>query len=164
MTRAAGRMKVMEGKEGSILIDDTYNASPLATLHGLKTLGSLDTVGRKIAIVGDMLELGEYTREAHLKVGKMAAESVHMLFTVGNRARIIAESALDNGMSGEIVVQCENARDAGREVLKVLKAGDVIYIKGSQGMRLERAVKMLLADHLDPHTHLVRQEEEWLKR
>jgi UDP-N-acetylmuramoyl-tripeptide--D-alanyl-D-alanine ligase len=67
-------------------------------------------------------------------------------------------------MNGEAVIQCENSRDAGREVLKILQSGDVVYLKGSQGMRMERAVKMLLADHIDPHQHLVRQEEEWLKR
>lgn len=164
MERAGGRMRVLEGKSGSTIIDDTYNASPLATEHGIRTLGGLDVKGRKIAIVGDMLELGEYTREAHLKVGKLAAEHTHILFCVGNRARIVAEGALDNGMRDENVVQCDNARDAGREVLKILKGGDVVYVKGSQGMRLERAVKMLLADHIDPNLNLVRQEEEWLKR
>lgn len=164
MHRAGGRMRVLPGKAGSIIIDDTYNASPLATEHGIKTLGTLDVKGRKIAIVGDMLELGEYTREAHLKVGKYAQQHAHMLFTVGNRARAVAEGALDNGMRDGDVVQCDNARDAAREVLNILKEGDVVYVKGSQGMRLERAVKMLLADHVDPVENLVRQEEEWLKR
>ena len=163
MKRAAGRMRVLEGKDNTIIIDDTYNASPLATEHGLHTLGQLDAK-RKIAVLGDMLELGEYTKEAHTKAGSVAAKNAHILFTVGNRARHIAEGALDNGMNGEAVIQCENSRDAGREVLKILQAGDVVYLKGSQGMRMERAVKMLLADHIDPHQHLVRQEEEWLKR
>ena len=164
MRRAGGRMRVLDGKDGSIIIDDTYNASPLATEHGLKTLGALSARGRKIAIVGDMLELGEYTREAHLRVGKYAQQNAHMLFTVGNRARAVAEGALDNGMRDGDVVECDNARDAAREVLNILKEGDVVYVKGSQGMRLERAVKMLIADHIDPTTNLVRQEEEWLKR
>ena len=163
MKRAAGRMRVLEGKMNSILVDDTYNASPLATMHGLHTLGNLDGK-RKIAVLGDMLELGEYTKEAHTKVGALAAKTAHLIFTVGNRARTTAEAALDNGAAGESVIQCENSRDAGREVLKILQPGDMVYLKGSQGIRMERAVKMLLADHLDPSINLVRQDEEWLKR
>ena len=68
MKRAAGRMKLLEGKDNTVIIDDTYNASPLATEHGLHTLGQLDAK-RKIAVLGDMLELGEYTKEAHIKGG-----------------------------------------------------------------------------------------------
>lgn len=159
-----GRMRMLPGMNGSIIIDDTYNASPKATEHGLKTLGELKTKGRKIAVVGDMLELGEFTREEHYKIGMIAAKNAHKLYTVGIRSRAIAEGALDGKMLDENIMQCDTSIDAGKELVQILKEGDVVYVKGSQGMRMERAVKMILAETHNPHHYLVRQEKEWMHR
>lgn len=159
-----GRMRLLKGMNGSIIIDDTYNASPKATEHGLKTLSEIETTGRKIAVLGDMLELGSHTRDEHYKIGKIAAKSCHRLYTVGIRSRVTAEGALDEKMRDENIMQCDTSIDAGKELVKVLQEGDVLYIKGSQSIRMERAVKMILAETHDYKKVLVRQESDWLKR
>ncbi len=159
-----GRMRLLSGMNGSVIIDDSYNASPKATEHGLKTLAEIDTKGRKIAVLGDMLELGEHTRDEHYKIGKIAAKSCHKLFTVGIRSRVIAEGALDEKMLDENIMECETSIDAGRELVKILQEGDIIYVKGSQSMRMERAIKMILAETHNPASVLVRQEDEWSRR
>lgn len=159
-----GRMRLLSGMNSSIIIDDTYNASPKATEHGLKTLSDMETSGRKIAVLGDMLELGVHTRDEHYKIGLEAAKSCHKLYTVGIRARVIAEGALDGGMLDENIMQCDTAIDAGKELVQVVAPQDIIYMKGSQGIRMERTVKMILAETHDPKHVLVRQEKEWLSR
>jgi len=157
-----GRMRLLPGMNGSVIIDDTYNASPKATEHGLQTLGDIDAKGRKIAVLGDMLELGEFTRDEHYKIGMVAAKSAHKLFTVGIRSRATAEGALDGKMLDENIMQCDSSLEAGKELVQLVGAGDVIYVKGSQSMRMERAVKMILAETHDPRKVLARQEREWL--
>jgi UDP-N-acetylmuramoyl-tripeptide--D-alanyl-D-alanine ligase len=159
-----GRMRILPGMNGSVIIDDTYNASPKATEHGLKTLSEIKTKGRKIAVLGDMLELGQHTRDEHYKIGLVAAVSAHKLYTVGIRSRAIAEGALDGKMLDENIMQCDTSIDAGKELVQVLGEGDVVYMKGSQGIRMERAVKMILAETHDPRRYLVRQEKEWQHR
>ncbi len=159
-----GRMRLLKGMNGSIIIDDTYNASPKATEHGLKTLSEMDVKGRKIAVLGDMLELGSHTRDEHYKIGMEASKSCHKLYTVGIRARVMAEGALDGKMSDENIMQCDTSIDAGKELVQVLGPNDVVYMKGSQGIRMERAVKMILAETHNPAQVLVRQEKEWQSR
>lgn len=159
-----GRMRLLPGMNGSIIIDDTYNASPKATEHGLKTLSEMKTTGRKIAVLGDMLELGLHTRDEHYKIGLDAAKSCHKLYTVGIRSRIIAEGALDGKMLDENIMQCDTAIDAGKELVQVLGPNDIVYMKGSQSIRMERAVKMILAETHNPKKVLVRQEREWLNK
>ena len=163
-TKPRGRMRLLHGMNDSSIIDDSYNASPKATEHGLKTLAEIDTKGRKIAVLGDMLELGTYTRDEHYNIGKLAAKSCHRLITVGIRSRVTAEGALDEKMSDDCILQCDTAIDAGKELVKMIQKGDVIYIKGSQSMRMERAIKMVLAEAHNPHKVLVRQEGEWERR
>lgn len=159
-----GRMRLLSGMNGSIIIDDTYNASPKATEHGLKTLSEIKNQGRKIAVLGDMLELGQYTRDEHYKIGKIAAKSCHKLYTVGIRARVMAEGALDEKMLDENIMECDTSLDAGKELVQILGPHDVVYIKGSQSMRMERAVKMILAKTHESEKVLVRQEKEWLRK
>lgn len=159
-----GRMRLLPGINGSVIIDDSYNASPKATEHGLRTLADIDAPGRKIAVLGDMLELGEFTRDEHYKIGLEAAKVAHKLYTVGIRARSIAEGALDGKMKDDSIMQCDTSIDAGKELVQVLRSGDVVYVKGSQGVRMERTVKMILAETHDPRRYLVRQEKQWLSR
>lgn len=159
-----GRMRLLVGMNNSTIIDDSYNASPKATEHGLKTLSEIETSGRKIAVLGDMLELGEHTHDEHYKIGKIAAKSCHRLYTVGIRSRVMAEGALDEKMSDDAIMQCDTSLEAGKELVQIIKEGDVIYVKGSQSMRMERAIEMILAKNHNPKAVLVRQEDEWLKR
>ena len=163
-TKPRGRMRILQGMNQSVIIDDSYNASPKATEHGLKTLAEIDTSGRKIAVLGDMLELGLYTRDEHYKVGKIAAHSCHKLFTVGIRSRVMVDGALDEKMLDDNIMMCDTSIDAGKELVNLLQPGDIVYVKGSQSMRMERAISMILAEHHNPKAVLVRHEEEWLKR
>lgn len=159
-----GRMRVIDGVKDSVIIDDTYNASPLATETALETLGGVKAEGRKIAVLGDMLELGRYTQEAHKKVGEYAAHHADILVTVGIRARYIAEGALAAGMSEKKIFQYEESRAAGKYVEGELNKGDIVLVKGSQGMRMERAVEEIMAHPEDKELLLVRQDAEWIKR
>lgn len=161
-----GRVRVLDGIKGSIIIDDTYNSSPAAALAALDTLKEAGLGRRKIAILGDMMELGRYSKEAHRRVGERAAECADLLITVGFRSRTTAEAALDAGMK-DLQVRSyeigESAR-AGKELEAELKEGDVILIKGSQSMRMERAVLELMAHPEKAADLLVRMDPEWMTR
>ena len=162
----AGRMRILDGIKGSIIIDDTYNSSPVAALSALETLINIPSVKKRMAVLGDMLELGKYSTEEHKKIGKFAAEYADNLVTVGFRARAIAESAMDNGMSEKKVRQYEQneARRAGKELESELGEGVVVLVKGSQSMRMERAVKEIMAEPERAAELLSRQEGEWLQK
>lgn len=161
---APGRMRIIEGIKEATIIDDTYNASPLATETAIMTLGEIKTDGKRIAVLGDMLDLGRYTQEAHKKVGEYAAKNAAVLVTVGMRARYIAEGALDAGMSEKNIYQFEESRKAGKFVEGIMEKGDIVLVKGSQGMRMERAVEEIMLHPEDKQKLLVRQDAEWLKR
>lgn len=158
-----GRVRLIPGESGTILIDDTYNSSPAACEIGLQMLADLPFGKRKIAVIGDMLELGKHTSDAHREIGKIAKKSAQILVTVGARAKDCALGALDEGMSEKKIIEVDDAIEAAEELKKILKVGDVMYIKGSQGMRMERIVKMLMAEPEKAAELLVRQEPEWQK-
>src|SRR3990167_9997854 len=90
-----GRMRLLKGINNSFIIDDSYNSSPLACQSALKTLGEVKSVGRKIAVLGDMLELGHHTEEAHKNIGKIVKENADILMIVGSRAKKIKEGAIE---------------------------------------------------------------------
>jgi UDP-N-acetylmuramyl pentapeptide synthase len=160
-----GRMRVLPGIHGSILIDDTYNSSPAAALAALDALQALPGE-RHIAMLGDMLELGRYSAEAHKQVGARAAKSAQKLITVGFRARGIAESALDSGLTDDAILQYEmnEAERAAHELKTDIQKGDIVLIKGSQGMRMEKAVRVLMAEPEKAGELLVRMDPEWINR
>ncbi len=158
-----GRMRLLPGLKGSVLIDDTYNSSPAATEAGLRTLAELKPK-RAIAALGDMMELGRYSVEAHRRAGAQAAKAADLLVTVGFRARDIAQGALDNGLKDERIYQYEDARKAGADLKNWVGEGDVVLVKGSQSMRMERVVEELMAEPERARELLVRQEPEWKKR
>ncbi len=161
-----GRLRVLKGLKDTLIIDDTYNSSPVAALAALDALAHIRAKGRKIALLGDMLELGKFSAEAHRKIGARAAEVADMLMTVGFRARATAEAALDAGMKEKKIrtYEMNESQRAGKELELDMKAGDVILIKGSQSMRMERAVKEIMAEPLRAEELLVRQDEEWKNR
>ncbi|PIR86582.1 hypothetical protein COU13_00170, partial [Candidatus Kaiserbacteria bacterium CG10_big_fil_rev_8_21_14_0_10_43_70] len=144
-TTPNGRMKIIQGLRNTTIIDDSYNSSPVAVLSALTALSQLKTRGRKIVVLGDMLELGKYSAYAHREVGKAVADVADVLIAVGIRARAIAESAMDAGMSEKNIFQYEQneSERAGEEIEVNLQGGDVILIKGSQGMRMEKTVKAI---------------------
>lgn len=163
-TPPPGRMRLIPGLRESLIIDDTYNSSPAAAAAALSALSLVGGKGRRIAVLGDMLELGRYSTAEHKQVGKDVAEAADVLLTVGFRARDIAEGALMGGMKESAIHQYEDAAQAGKELEQMLQAGDVILIKGSQSMRMERAVEEIMAEPLRARELLVRQDREWRRR
>ncbi|MCK5027793.1 MAG: hypothetical protein KAS07_05230, partial [Candidatus Pacebacteria bacterium] len=157
-------LRLLEGIKGSIVIDDTYNASPVAVLAGLETVKRLKTKGRKIAVLGDMLELGGVAIEAHKEVGEAVGKSCNFLFAVGPRARYIIDGALIGGMSEKNIVEFPDAHTAGKHVERMLKKDDIVFVKGSQGMRMEKAVEEIMAHPENKGQVLARQEKEWQNR
>jgi len=158
-----GRQRMIRGVRHSIIIDDTYNASPSATKEALVTLKSLDAK-RKIAVLGDMLELGKHTFDEHQAIGHLIPESTDLLFTVGIRAKIIAEIAEKIGFSKKKIFVFTNIHEAAMQLQQKVLRGDLILVKGSQGVRMERIVKEIMAEPLQAKKCLVRQSRSWLRR
>jgi UDP-N-acetylmuramoyl-tripeptide--D-alanyl-D-alanine ligase len=162
----AGRMRLLEGASDTTIIDDTYNASPAATVAALETMSKIKASGRKICVLADMMELGKFSVEAHRNVGTKAARVADLLITVGIRSRGIAQAAIEAGLSEDRVRQYEQGESGkvGHELREALKEGDIILVKGSQSMRMEKAVKALLADESKATELLVRQDAAWQRR
>lgn len=158
-----GRGRLFKGKKETTLIDDSYNSSPVAVEEALYSLSLLPDSKRKVVILGDMLELGRYSVAEHERIGHIAKESSDVIVTVGMRARAIGEAARTDGMADDSIHTFDTAIEAAEAIDEILQEGDVVLIKGSQGMRMERIVRPLLADFADVSC-LVRQEVEWQKR
>lgn len=159
-----GRLRLLPGVKNSLLIDDTYNASPVATETALNALDELVIKGRKIAVLGDMLELGKYSTDEHLRIGEIAGKVCDILITVGIRARGMVEGALISGMDEDNIFQFENSVEAGKHLEGILKAGDMALLKGSQSTRMERAVLEVMLHPEDKDKLLCRQDDEWQSR
>ncbi|HEX8591145.1 MAG TPA: UDP-N-acetylmuramoyl-tripeptide--D-alanyl-D-alanine ligase [Candidatus Paceibacterota bacterium] len=162
----AGRGRLLKGKDGAIVLDDTYNASPAAVIEALNTLtlASKQVPGsRRVAVLGDMLELGRYSNEEHTRIGSLAAGLTDVLVTVGPRAHAIADEARIAGLAEDKVRSFETSAEAAPQIAAMAGAGDIVLVKGSQSIRTERIVEQLLADSAD-RQFLVRQEREWKKR
>lgn len=160
-----GRMKILKGIKETLILDDSYNAAPLSVKSALKVLGDLKIGdgGRKIAVLGDMLELGKFSEIAHREVGEMAAKNVSALFTVGDKSKFVAEEAVKSGMDKNFVFVYNDSFKAGKELQKILRKNDLVLIKGSQGTRMERVVEEVMAEPLRAKELLVRQDESWKK-
>jgi UDP-N-acetylmuramoyl-tripeptide--D-alanyl-D-alanine ligase len=118
------------------VINDAYNASPLSMQAAIDTLGMVAR-GRKVAVLGDMLELGDMAAAAHAKVGEQLADSgVQVVVTVGEQARHIAAAALEGGV--KVAVPCANHDEAAEALQKLLRPGDTVLVKGSRGMKMEK--------------------------
>ena len=162
--KAPGRLRLIAGEKGSMILDDTYNAAPLATERALESLATLRTTGRRIAILGDMLELGEHTVPTHERIGRLAAKSCDLLVTSGQRARFIADGAREAGMAPGSIQSFDISSEASEYVEPLIQPGDLVLVKGSQGARMERVVLDLMAHPEDAPALLVRQEKEWQNR
>ena len=169
-----GRLHPIAGLAGSgetVLLDDTHNACPASMIASLETLRALPT-GLRIAILGDMLRLGDFEEEGHRLVGEKAASCVDYLITRGNRADQIAEAARQNGLSPECIIATATHEDAARVARRLVAAsprqtnGDspvaqTILIKGSEEMRMERVTEQLMAHPEQAPEELVRQTPGW---
>lgn len=136
---AKRRMNLVEGIKGSWIIDDSYNAAPLSVKEALTTVRELEA-SRKIAVLGDMLELGKLSIEAHESIGKMIPGTIDKLFVVGPRGKFIADSAIKNGMERKNVYIFDTVAEMQPEVQTMVQKGDLVLIKASRGMGLDQVV------------------------
>ena len=143
------RLVAVAGPGGSTILDDTYNSSPascVAALTLLKELAGREQGGRKIAVLGDMYELGAYEEEAHKLVGRRAGDVVDLLVTVGQLGQIIGREAVKAGMPSESVHVVDTNADAIQVLLSLMgdaSGNDMILIKGSRGLAMEEIVTAL---------------------
>lgn len=160
-----GRARALEGINGAVLIDDSYNSSPAASEEALASLNVVakELKLRRIAVLGDMLELGRYSHEEHERIGELAAKQADIIIAVGIRARGIADAAKLAGMPEGSVRMFANSEEAAAALQGMVGAGDAVLIKGSQSVRTERITEALLANPEDSAL-LVRQDSEWKKR
>lgn len=156
-----GRLRLIEGIKKTFILDDTYNASPSAVHAALDTLAEIPSTGRKIAVLGDMLELGKYTIDSHKAVGRRVAKIADFLFVIGPRSRFISEEARLNGFNPENIFEFSESGEAGIPLQDILKEGDLILVKGSQAMRMEKIVEEIMVHPEQKEALLVRQEKEW---
>ncbi|MFA5386240.1 MAG: UDP-N-acetylmuramoyl-tripeptide--D-alanyl-D-alanine ligase [Candidatus Paceibacterota bacterium] len=138
------RMNLLKGKKETTIIDDSYNASPIAAKESLMALGEIQNA-RRVAILGDMLELGRYSPEAHEEIGALTKSKVDVLITVGPRSRFIVEGALAKGFDKNKIFGFATANEAKKFILETIRKGDVILIKASRAVGLDKIVDDLKA-------------------
>lgn len=140
-SRTQLRLFTVTGPEGALLLDDTYNSAPASAIAALNLLEELE--GRRIAVLGDMLELGDFEERGHRMVGARAAEVVDELIVVGERARWIADEARIAGLASETITELEDSEGAIEHLRGRVAEGDVLLVKGSRGMEMDRIVSEL---------------------
>jgi Alr-MurF fusion protein len=167
----AGRMRLLPGVGGITILDDSHNATPESAAAGLATLAAMGKQRRctTIAVLGDMLYLGESEDAAHERLGVCAAQSAGYLVTQGLRAERSAASAIEHGMEAAHVTISHAAEDTAAAVLQMVRkaalkttgAPPIVYIKGSEAMRMEQVTALLLADPRRAEDVLDRQTQAW---
>lgn len=135
----------LEEVGGVVLIDDSYNANPSSLEAALLTVKDLKRDNRAIAILGDMLELGEGTERAHRNIGTLAATCVERLYVLGELSHNLAEGAIAAGMRQDQVIISANHQEIVEDLQKSLTQGDFVLVKGSRGMRMERVAEGIRA-------------------
>lgn len=143
------RMEIFTSKNGIKVINDSYNANPDSTCAAIEVLKDMNCSGRRVLILADMLELGEYSKQGHISVGEKAAKSkADILITVGERAKYISQGALDNGMKEEQIYDFSDNKTVISKLESILMPQDTVLIKGSRVMKLEE-----IADSLREEFH-----------
>jgi alanine racemase len=155
-----GRLNPLPGVNDTLLLDDSFSASPASSLAALDVLEELDG-GQKIAVLGDMLRLGSYEEEGHREVGRRAAEVVDYLIVKGDRARLIANEAQRAGLSRDRTFVTYTTDDAVGSTMGVMRPGDVVLVKGDVEARMEDVVERLVLDPTAASSVLVRQSAAW---
>lgn len=150
----AGRFRILRGIQKSILIDDSYNASPIAVEAALVTIAEMPAT-RKIAVLGDMLELGKFTSVAHKEIGEQAAHVADVIVAVGVRSKFMEDA------HAREFHWFPDSREAAAFLKDFVREGDLVLVKGSQGVRMERVIEALLEDPDQAKTMLVRQDAYW---
>jgi UDP-N-acetylmuramoyl-tripeptide--D-alanyl-D-alanine ligase len=133
-----GRMELVDLGNGTVLIEDTYNANPLSVRAALTALDEMGGSGRRIAVLGDMLELGAEAAELHRQVGAEAAQRCDFLILLGGMAGETAAGARQQGMPADRVQIVSSHVEAADRLRSLLRPGDRLLVKGSRGMRMEK--------------------------
>ena len=140
------RQKIYE-KNGMTIIEDCYNAGPESTEAALGVLASVKTSGKRIAVLGDMLELGNRSSAEHYRIGRIAAQKADLLLTYGAHSVRTVTGAITGGMSPKNAEHFDTHEDLVRMLKMRAGEADVILFKGSRGMKMERVLQMFLDDH-----------------
>lgn len=160
---APGRLNLIEGVNKTLIFDDTYNSSPIALEAAMEVLKNFPS-RRKVAVLGDMLELGKFTEEEHRRVGRLVFDNnIDLLFLAGPRSKLVAQEAMLRGFNPDNIFEFSSSEEAGEAILEKIKEGDLIMVKGSQSMRMEKAVEKIMAHPELKKELLARQEDEWRK-
>lgn len=168
----AGRGRLIKGRKNILIVDDSYNASPESVKAGLNMLRPIAKSDlrntkdprRVVAILGNMNELGDYTQAAHFEIGEIAALNVDYLVAVGPNADQILKGAVKNGLNRQSMIAFATPENLLDKLDQVVQSRDLLYVKGSQNqVRLERVVKVLMANPAQAKQLLVRQEGKWNK-
>lgn len=160
-TPPPGRMRLIPGLKDTVIIDDTYNSSPIACEQSLKTLGDLRGVKRRIAVMGDMMELGQFSIQEHERIGKLVPQYADILVTIGVRSKGMSKGATEAGMEPKNILEFDNSVRAGKELQNIIQPGDVLLVKGSQSIRAERFVEEIMKEPEKAEDLLVRQGRIW---
>lgn len=142
-TTVAGRCQIQQIGHWTI-IDDSYNSSPVSMKAACQILKDWSGTGKRILVMGDMLELGVESKRYHQEIGELIAESgIDLLFACGKEADAVVQGAVSANLSRDRIVQAADVEELQSEVLSCLEAGDVVLVKGSRGMRMERLISYL---------------------
>ena len=155
-----GRLNLIDGIKNTVIIEDSYNSAPQSAIAALEVLEKI-SARRKIAALGDMLELGEAAEEGHREVGRKVAEVANILFVVGDKAKFIADEAEKAGLDKDNIFCYSSSLEAKIPIQNLLQEGDVVLIKGSQGARMERISEEIMRNPKDAEKLLPRQTAEW---
>ena len=139
----ARRMNIVPGRNGATVIDDSYNASPGSMLAALEVLGLAPRGTLKVAVLGDMLELGDHAQRAHEEIGSMAGKTADVLIAVGEYAAVVVQAARRAGMPTDRSFVVESADQAVASLAPLLNEQTQVLVKGSRGMRMERVVEQI---------------------
>lgn len=156
-----GRLRFLRGRNGIGLLDDTYNASPASVSAALRTLGEIPA-RRKVAVLGDMLELGSISEEAHRGLaGDILLARVGLAVCVGKNMGSLADELLIRGMERGNVLCFPDPVSAAATVRELVREGDLVLVKGSQGLRMEKVSEALSRNVEEARGQLCRQSESW---
>ena len=154
---APGRLRVLKGIKGTTIIDDSYNASPFAIYSSLETLSKIECRGKKIAVLGEMFELSKDKEiEAYCYVVKKALKTTDILVLIG---LMYKQFASENN-----IIWFPDCVDVFKYLNNIIESGDIILVKGSQGVRLEKIIIKLVDLNFNTKLDIVRQEDEWVNR
>lgn len=158
-----GRLRILPGGEGTIILDDTYNASPVSTKEAIKVLGRLQAP-RKVAVLGDMLELGPKSDELHAGLlPDLQSAQVGVVVLVGQHMKSLYKELQLHSPAIKSYWE-ESPITVATNIKSILQPKDILLIKGSQGMRMELVTKALLVDENLAPKYLCRQTAPWLAK